>query len=176
MYNLFDESHLSNYFKKEKESTWAKIQQKSPFRFFCDWTTLLCLPDYKADVYSDWCAVKNLPGYQNLVKFDWLSGIIFVTGIILIGRVFLVCPVTKQMILSREVCVATAACWDNESETISNKRLIMCYYMSLCGNFTPSSEKQRGWTLQPVSEVHVIIIWNQIFSHIVWCWLFYGLI
>lgn len=63
MYGWLSESHLSIYFKKEKESTWAKIQQKSPFRFFCDWTTMLCLPDYKANAYSDWWAVTNLPGY-----------------------------------------------------------------------------------------------------------------
>lgn len=71
--------------------------------------TLLCLPDYKANVDSDWPAVTNLPGYPKWVKFHWSSRIIFLTGSILIGRVFLVCPVTIQMNLSRTICIATAA-------------------------------------------------------------------
>lgn len=108
MYDRSRESDLCIYFKKEKESTWAKIQQKSPFRFFCDWTTLLCLPDYKANVYYDWSIATNLPGYQNQVKFHSPSRIIFLAGIILIGRVFLVCPVTIQINLSWKICIATA--------------------------------------------------------------------
>jgi len=42
----------------------TNIEQKSPFGLFCDWTTVLCLPDYKAKLDASWLVWDILLGYR----------------------------------------------------------------------------------------------------------------